>query len=75
MAGHSEPGLDIFGPVWEALIEPDLISRSRQAWNMGDMFPVAEKAKDGKIDERYNLLPQTAMPSDLLPPPYAPNAS
>ena len=28
-----------------APIEPDLISRSRQAWNMGDMFPGTGKQK------------------------------
>ena len=35
-------------------IEPDWISRSRRAWNTGDMFPGAGRQR--RIDERYNLV-------------------
>ena len=51
--------LKSYRAVKSALIEPDLISRLRWAWNTGVVpgyVPRGRKAEDGRIDDRYNLI-------------------
>jgi Circularly permutated YpsA SLOG family len=51
--------LKSYRAVKSALIEPDLISRLRWAWNTGVVpgyVPRGRKADDGRIDDRYNLI-------------------
>jgi len=51
--------LKLYRAVKPALIEPDLISRLRWAWNTGVVpgyVPRGRKAEDGRIDDRYNLI-------------------
>ena len=47
-----------------APIEPAWISRLREAWNTGDLFP-GRKAEDGRIGGRYDLveLPTSSHPA------------